>query len=344
MVALLRLMRPLNLLIIVITMCAIRYGVIDGNLQRSLHELLSLDEYKGIAVSQLVFHGMRPAPQLPLLHFILLVLSTVLIAAAGNVINDYFDTRIDRVNKPERVIVGRTVKRRVAMAVHAVLSSLGLLLGAFVAWRAQKLQLIVIPLFAIAGLWLYSTTFKRRFILGNGLVSLLTGLVPITVGLYEVPALRAAFAAGTIVELPGGQQFEMEPQLDQLWWWIGAYAAFAFMATLVRELQKDMADVKGDEADGCRTVPIVLGMRWAKAMALVYIAALLGGVLAVRMGYLQDPISFWYLGVAVMAPLLLSGGFTFSASDRRGHLIGANLMKFAMVMAVGYAWLIRYTV
>jgi 4-hydroxybenzoate polyprenyltransferase len=63
----------------------------------------------------------------------LLVLSTVLIAAGGNVINDYFDTRIDRINKPGDVIVGRTVKRRVAMTAHGVLSGLGLLLGA--SWR-----------------------------------------------------------------------------------------------------------------------------------------------------------------------------------------------------------------
>ena len=84
-------------------------------------------------------------------------------------------------------------------------------------------------------------------------------------------------------------------------------------------------------------------MNWAKAFALVYIATIIGGVLALRMFFLNDRLSYWYLGLAVMAPLLISGGFTFSATDRRGFLLAGNVMKVAMVMAVAYAVLIRYT-
>lgn len=340
MLPLLRLTRPLNLAIIVFTMCAIRYGVIDGLFERSLRLLLL--EFDGVARGQLAFDGTSLGTRIPLVHFMLLVLSTVLIAAAGNVINDYFDTRIDRVNKPDDVIVGRSVKRRTAMATHLVLSSLGFLLGAYVAWREQHLKLALIPLFAIGSLWMYSTTFKRRFIIGNGLVSLLVALVPITVGLYEVPAMQRAFAeAPAIVALPGGERFEMEPAFDELWYWIAGFAFFAFLSTLVRELQKDMADVKGDEADGCRTVPVVLGMRWAKTLTLLYIAALIACVLVVLMFVLRDVRSFGYLGALVVLPLLLSGGFTFSANDRRGHMIAGNLVKLAMVAAVGYAWSIH---
>ena len=337
----LRLTRPLNLLIIAITMVAMRYGVIVGAFERSINALLA--QFEGVARDQLTFIGTAPGPQLPLTDFVLLVLSTVLIAAGGNVINDYFDTRIDRINKPESLIVGRTVKRRVAMAGHFTLSGLGLLLGAFVAWHAHQFKLVLIPLFAIGSLWMYSTVLKRRFLIGNGVVALLTALVPITVALYEIPALRSAFADGTIVELPGGERFEMVPMFHELWWWIGAYAAFAFLSTLVRELQKDMADIKGDEAEGCRTVPIVLGVNWAKGFALLYIAGIIGGVLALRMFFLNDRLSYWYLGLAVMAPLLISGGFTFSATDRKGFLLAGNLMKVAMVMAVAYAVVIRYT-
>lgn len=339
---LLRLTRPLNLVIIVYTMCTIRYGLINGLFERSIAE--QLIELEGVARDQVVLSGTPLGPKMPTVPFVLLVISTVLIAAAGNVINDYFDTRIDRVNKPDAVIVGRTVKRRVAMATHLVLSSLGLLLGAFVAVRSGQWMLVLIPLFAIGSLWLYSTTYKRRFVIGNGLVSLLTALIPLTVGLYEVPAMQKAFsAAPAIMSLPGGEAFEMEPSFEQLWYWLGGFAFFAFLSTLVRELQKDMADVPGDEADGCRTVPIVLGMRWAKALTLLYLGALIGGVLAVRMLFLRDSLSFWYLGLAVMAPLLVSAGFTFSAIDRRSHLIAANLTKMAMVTAVAYAWLIRFT-
>ena len=338
---LLRLTRPVNLLIIVITMVMMRYGVIGGLLESSIGELLS--GLEGVQRAELVFLGPEPRPQLPFVDFLLLVLSTVLIAAGGNVINDYFDTRIDRINRPDGVIVGRTVKRRVAMAGHLVLSIAGVLLGIVVAWHGGLLRWAAIPLFAMAALWTYSTTFKRRFLIGNGIVALLTALVPVTVGLYEISALREAFAAGGIVETPDGQRFEMVPLFHEVWYWIGAYAAFAFLATLVRELQKDMADVKGDAAEGCRTVPIVMGMKWARALALFYLFVLIACVLAVCMLYLNDRLSVWYLGLGVTAPLLLSAGFTFGALERRDFLMAGTLLKVAMVMAVVYAGTIRFT-
>ena len=113
---LLKLTRPTNLLIIVATMALMRYGVIGGHLERGLRQLVS--EVGDVQRSELILPA-HFGPQMPLLHFLLLVLSTVLIAAGGNVINDYFDTRIDRINKPGKVIVGRTVRRRVAMTAHA---------------------------------------------------------------------------------------------------------------------------------------------------------------------------------------------------------------------------------
>ena len=334
-----RLTRPINLLIIAATMVLMRYGTVGGNLQRGLNQLVA--EVGGVARDQLIVpEGF--GPQMPLMHFILLVLSTVLIAAGGNIINDYFDTRIDRINKPDNVIVGRTVKRRVAMTGHAVLSGLGLLLGTFVAWRSGLWQWAAIPAFAIGALWTYSTTFKRRLIVGNGLVAVLTALVPLTVGLYELPLLQRAFAEPWIVGLPNGEQYRMEPVFHELWYWVLGFSVFAFMSTLVRELQKDMADVKGDAAEGCRTIPIVLGMKWARVLTLSYIGAIILLLLFLRWRILTDTITYWYIGIAVIGPLLLSAGFTYQAQSRSEHVRAGAIMKVAMVMAVGYALLIRF--
>ena len=336
---LIRLTRPANLLIISATMVLMRYGVIGGNLERGLHQLVA--EVGGVERADLI---LPPGfgPQMPLVHFILLVLSTVLIAAGGNIINDYFDTRIDRINKPDGVIVGRTVKRRVAMTGHAVLSGLGLLLGVFVAWRTGLLQWAAIPAFAIGALWTYSTTFKRRLIMGNGLVAVLTALVPLTVGLYELPLLQRAFAEPWIVGLPNGDQYRMVPVFRELWYWILGFSLFAFLSTLVRELQKDMADVKGDAAEGCRTIPIVWGMKWARLLTMSYIGAIILLLLFLRWRILNDAITYWYVGIAVIGPLLLSAGFTYQAQSRKEHIRAGAIMKVAMVMAVGYALLIRY--
>lgn len=334
-----RLTRPTNLVIITVTMFLMRYGVIGGNLERGLNQLMS--EVGDVQRDQLILpEGF--GPQMPLVHFILLVLSTVLIAAGGNIINDYFDTRIDRINKPDDVIVGRTVKRRVAMTGHAMLSGIGFVLGAFVAWRSGLLQWAAIPAFAIGALWTYSTSFKRKLILGNGLVATLTALVPLTVGLYELPLLQRSFSEPWVVGLPNGDQFQMEPVFYELWYWILGFSVFAFLSTLVRELQKDMADVKGDEADGCRTIPIVWGMKWARVLAMVHIGIIIALLLFLRSLLLRDPLSYWYIGLAILGPLLLSAGFTYQAHSRSEHVRAGAIMKVAMVMAVGYALLIRY--
>lgn len=338
---LLRLTRPLNLLIIALTMVAMRYGIIAGNLERGLTQLLA-ELGGGVDRTELVVPP-HFGPQLPLASFVLLVLSTVLIAAGGNIINDYFDTRIDRINRPGQVIVGRTVKRRVAMTAHMVLSMAGLLLGVLVAWRNGLWQWATIPAFSVVALWTYSTTLKRRLVIGNVVVALLTALVPLTVGVYEIPLLARSFAEPWVIGTPDGGRYAMEPTFfRELWTWVLAYAAFAFLSTLVRELQKDMADVKGDEAAGCRTVPIVWGMRWARVLALVHTGLIIAGLLSLRSIALRDPFSFWYIGIAIIGPLLLSAGFTYQAASRAEHLRAGMLMKLAMVMAVVYAFLVRY--
>jgi 4-hydroxybenzoate polyprenyltransferase len=219
MVAFLRLTRPLNLIIIVFTMVAMRYGVVQAYLDASSTDLAAMAQPSGATVFEKVpgnifTHGFSG----PL--FWLLVASTVLIAAGGNVINDYFDTRIDRVNKPEAVIVGRSVKRRVAMLGHLVLTGLGVLFGLFTAWKSGQPILVLVPIFAAGALWFYSTKLKRAFLLGNGLVAFLVALVPLTVGLYEIPALAQAYGTSATVGLGNGTEMEVKFGFSGLWGWI----------------------------------------------------------------------------------------------------------------------------
>lgn len=296
--AFLLLTRPINLLIIAFTMVVMREAVIGGEV---------------------------PDLHMPLGLFLLLIGSTVLIAAGGNVINDYFDTRIDRINKPGAVIVGRKVKRRVAITGHVALSGVGLLLGVYAAWRSHMPLLALIPAFAIGALWSYSTTFKRRLFIGNGLVATLTALVPLTVGLYEL-GLQAR--AGTT-----------PAELHYAWSWILAYTVFAFMGTLVRELQKDMADVQGDAAEGCRTVPIVFGMAWSRGLVVAYTLLMIATGCLIYPSLLQDTRGMVYVGIAVVLPLLLGALLTVQARDRSGHMRAGNLVKLSMVTAIAYALL-----
>lgn len=335
-----RLTRPLNLLIIVFTMVAMRYGLVQAFLDLSTADLLSMTTMPGATIfphipGNVFVHAFGELP------FWTLVLSTVLIAAGGNVINDYFDTRIDRVNRPGTVIVGRSVKRRMAMMGHMILTGGGVLLGVAVAWRSGQWPLAAIPVFSAASLWYYSTKFKRTFLLGNGLVALLVALVPLTVGLYEIPALGRSYGGTMQGNLPGGEVVELVFHFDGLRWWFLGFSGFAFLSTLVRELQKDMADIRGDQADGCRTVPIVLGMKWAKAMTLFYLALTVSGLLLVRAIALRDQFSYWYIGAGIVLPMLVSAGFTYGAHDRRGFNTAGHLLKAAMAIAVAFAFFLH---
>ncbi len=337
MLSFLRLIRPLNLLIIAFTMVAMRYGVVHGFLAVSTAELQALAAGSSATLFQQVpgntfIHGFSA------IHFWLLVLSTVLIAAGGNAINDYFDTRIDRVNKPGAVIVGRSVKRRTAMLGHWILTAAGVLLGLLVAWRAGQLWLSIIPFFCAGALWAYSTRLKRTFLLGNGLVAVLVALVPLSVGLYEIPALQQLYGSKAIGTSLTGEAIEIVFGFQGLWVWIWGFTAFAFLTTLIRELQKDMADIKGDQAHGCRTVPIVMGIGWAKALTLAYIATTVVALLWVRANLLTGQFAYRYIGAGLVIPLLLSAGFTYGATARRQFLVAGNILKIAMAIGVAFAF------
>ncbi|MFZ1686154.1 MAG: geranylgeranylglycerol-phosphate geranylgeranyltransferase, partial [Flavobacteriales bacterium] len=264
-------------------------------------------------------------------HFFLLVLSVVFIMAAGNIINDYFDTRIDRINKPNDLIVGRSVKRRVAMLGHWVLTGTGWLTGVYVAFATGNKWLSLIPSMAVGALWFYSTTFKKRLLLGNGLVATLSALVPIQVALFEAPQTTVG-VHDTYFVFHGVRT------------WLYMYAAFAFVSTLLRELQKDMADVRGDAAAGCRTVPIAWGMKAARLLvafwAMIIIVAV--GLLTDRV--FTEPASRTYLYTLVIVPILVSCILTWNARNRDQHNRAGNVMKLAMVFAVAfgaiYPWLI----
>ena len=111
-------------------------------------------------------------------HLSLLSLATMLIAGAGNIINDYYDVKIDAVNKPNAIIVNRYISRRHAMFLHTVLNLVALMIVAMAAWY-------LVPLFGGVAflLWWYSNRLKQLPLVGNIVVAFLTAL-----GVF-VPAL-----------------------------------------------------------------------------------------------------------------------------------------------------------
>lgn len=167
--------------------------------------------------------------------FFLLVLSTVIITSAGYLINDYYDVKIDYVNRPQRVIVGKTLKRRWIIIAHTVLNFTGIGIGFYISPVIGVINFIAAFL-----LWLYSNQLKRLPFIGNFTIAILTGATLFLVGQY----------------------FQEREYL------VLCYAIFAGFITLIREIIKDMEDLKGDERFGCKTLPIVFGI--AKTKKIIY--------------------------------------------------------------------------
>ncbi len=200
------------------------------------------------------------------IRFFVMVMSTVIIAASGYFINDYYDIKIDLINKPHKVIVGKEIKRRHVMAAHVGFNSLGIVLGGWVSPWIGLINLIAAFL-----LWLYSNQLKRMPFIGNLVVAFLTGLTITTLCIYY-------------------------KTFDLL---IITYAFFAFGINLVREIIKDIEDIKGDATFGSNSLPVVIGVRNTKVvlylLILLYLWALT--LFLLKLGNLYLSIYFLILSV-----------------------------------------------
>lgn len=311
-VAFLKASRWLNLLIIAYTQLALKYLVIDPFI---------------------LAHDLEPA--LGLFEMSLLVVSTVFIAAAGNLINDYFDLKIDRINKPDRIVVGRFIKRRIAMAAHIALTSIGLILGLILAIKVGIWQLFFIHVFWVITLWYYSTELKYLFFWGNLAVAACIALVPLSVGLFEIPHLLSNYSE-QLIEYSDEIRYFFRKFTYHLFYWVLAFSSFALLITLAREITKDIVDMKGDKAFHCKTLPIQLGIAKTKLVINgVYVIITLGIILAQQL-YLPDLYSTIYLGLLVLL-LITSIVLTSKASNTADFKRVGTLNKLITVLGVSYS-------
>lgn len=299
--AFLRLVRSLNLLFIVITQVLFQYFIVVP-----------------------MFRNHMYTPALSHIHFGLLCLSSVLIAAAGYIINDYFDLNIDRINKPGKIVVERLIKRRWAIVWHWVLSFAGILIGFYLGWRAGIFWLGFANLACVAALWFYSTTFKKKLLSGNVIISLLTAWVVLVIGFvthYRMATNIQVF--GTV-------------NASKLLRFTFLYAGFAFIICLIREVVKDIEDMGGDAKYGGRTMPIVWGVHVSKVFAGTWLAVLTAALLIVFAYVLQFR---WFIAAAycfllTIVPLLIIIRRIISAQTTADFHRLSNQIKFVMFTGI----------
>lgn len=307
-IAFLKLIRIENLLIIAVTQICIKYFV-----------FAPFTEYSNFT---------------PFL-FIISLLSTLLIAAAGYIINDYFDVKTDKINRPDTVVVDVIIKRRWAMLLHIVFNAIGLLLGLYLAIKCHKLILIVIQVASILLLWFYSTHFKKQLLIGNVVVSLLTAAIPLMPMLYDY------YLAGNInsIFLSFIKSF-----LNTLVIIVVSYSAFAFLTSFTREVIKDMEDYQGDIQTGCKTMPIVWGMVTSKVVTFftIVITIVLASLASIKFYAMQQLIAVYYILALIITPLLVLLYLTLKAHTSKDFKVASLLLKFIMLFGIGFTIIIKY--
>jgi len=300
----LKLIRFKNLLMIGGMQYALRYGLI----------LPILNHYE-----------LRPV--LSDFRFALVVLSTLLLTASGYIINDYFDIRIDRINKPNKVLVGKCVKRRSALFLHVLLTIIGILVGLFIAYVSRKeiyaLMYIAVPVL----LWYYSTTFKRHIVIGNLVVSFLTGIVVLLVVSVEFAMLSKVH----------GSSILRTEACSVAWFWTTGFAIFAFLTNFIREIIKDTEDIKGDKAVGCKTLPIALGIYLTKVFVSILVVVSIT-VIWLLYFFVEElhtiPYVVPYFVIAFTIPHVLLIYKWITAKESKDYHAASGLNKLIMLLGV----------
>jgi 4-hydroxybenzoate polyprenyltransferase len=228
--------------------------------------------------------------------FYLLAIASLLIAAAGYIINDYFDLNIDKINKPHDQVIGTVIRRRWAIIWHMLFSSIGILVSFYISFRSGNWLIGSLNLLAVVLLWFYSTTFKKQLLIGNITISLLTAWVILVLYVAEVK-FHLVFSSAD-----NGHLF----YIRQLFKIAILYGGFAFVISLIREVIKDMEDMNGDEQYGCKTMPIAWGIPASKVFVATWLVVLIGTLVIIQFYVIQ--LQWWWFAaysiLLIIAPLL----------------------------------------
>jgi 4-hydroxybenzoate polyprenyltransferase len=297
--AYLKIIRPLNLLIMVGMLVLVRYAI-----------FLPVFEQNGL-------EGLMPGWQ-----FLLLVVATLFIGAGGYVINDVLDIEIDRINKPRKQIIGRQISEATGNKLHMNLTAVGVVAGIAFSYLCGNIFLGILFVIIPTALFYYSFKYKYLPAIGNLVVSILAALVVFIYWLFEFYHLKSM----PELFIEDSRSF---PLLNRL---VLAFAFFAFITTLIREIAKDIQDIEGDKRFGCRTLPIVLGIR-ATRYILVFLELVTASVLTWFHMILHHSYYSLFSNILllVVLMLLISVYITIKARDKAGFSRLSLYMKLVMV-------------
>ena len=258
------------------------------------------------------------------IEFVLFVLSILFIAAAGNIINDYFDFELDKEFKPERPLATGAFSLDTAMYLHAAFAFAGIGLGFYLGYKANSFKIGYIYIICTLMLYVYSAFLKKIPLAGNVVVSALTGFVFVLLMLFEVQFLN-------IIHFE-----EANYVLAILLWQLKFYGGFAFLANLAREIVKDMEDKDGDAEHNINTIAVQFGVPVAKISVALVLITLLAGLSFFMRGFIEAHAvkEFVYLVATVVVPVLAVLVLLFFANEKKQYARISLLLKVIMLLGI----------
>ena len=253
-------------------------------------------------------------------HFILLMLSTVLIAAGGNILNDVYDLEADKINKPSKVLASKEVSVSLATNLYYITTFAGILIGFYIAYHIHQLGYISIFIITALLLKVYNSGLKRLPIIGNVIVSLLVSLSILIVGIFDIiPKVTEENAVD--------QYYAFKVLTD--------YAIFAFIFMLLREMVKDIEDVNGDLKLNMKTLPILVGRK--RSNYIVFIVSFVPLILVTHYSFanfMEVPVILAYMLIVVLLPFLHFMTKILYAKSKKDYTYTSKLLKIIMLLGI----------
>lgn len=251
-------------------------------------------------------------------QFVFLVSASLMIAAAGYIINDINDIETDTINKPSKVWIPKYLKEKKAKFSYYAITLLGFALGVYFSFSLRAVQGVFWFLIPIFSLYIYAVWAKKVLILGNFLISLLVAYALIIIALFETNILITTTS----------HSFSLLNVISIL-------VLFAFIMTFIREIIKDVEDIEGDKATGVTSIPIKYGLEKTKMIVRNFVRIVMGIIGAIAfMQYLQQPILVGYLSLVVLVPMLLFLVLLRKATISKDYQKLSALLKIIMFIGI----------
>ena len=252
--------------------------------------------------------------------FNILVFVTMAITAAGYIINDIIDFKIDNINKPNKVIVGHKISLSEAKNTYFMLTIIGVLTGVYLTIIIGKPLLSFYFVGVSILLYIYSKFLKGRILIGNIIVSLLLAFSILIVLIFDAPLKM------------NSMQWDVYSKIQFV---VIIYAVFAFLLNFVREIIKDIEDINGDYNENLKTFPIIFGRKFARNFSVSISAITIYALIFTTIRFIEiKTIAFVYILVLVFLPLLYFVYRLWNSKTKKHYYFLSNFLKIIILFGI----------